>query len=189
MLICRYSPDCGRRAPLRRNLVRSHANERRNAGFTLLEILVTIALIAVLGTVLISGSARLLTERPKTTEDFLRKAVNDARKFAVESNLEARLTFDPKEKVFHAATTAAAQSVPVDVPGDWTVEFLSSQKGGGAMLIGGVLVETQTLNHVTFFPDGTCTPFRVQFRSAAGAYVIEFDPWTCAPILKEEAPQ
>jgi hypothetical protein len=36
---------------------------------------------------------------------------------------------------------------------------------------------------VTFYDDGTCTPFRVQLRTNAGAHMLTIDPWTCAPVL------
>jgi general secretion pathway protein H len=36
---------------------------------------------------------------------------------------------------------------------------------------------------VTFYNDGTCTPFRAQVRTYAGAHMLSVDPWTCAPVL------
>ena len=35
-----------------------------------------------------------------------------------------------------------------------------------------------------FYPDGTCTAFRVQFRVGANAWQLAIDPWTCAPVLE-----
>jgi prepilin-type N-terminal cleavage/methylation domain-containing protein len=159
---------------------------RARAAFTLLEILVVLALIGLLGTVLVGGSARLLKDKPTTPEDILRKAINEARKFAVETNREVRLTFDSKEKIFTATSAEGSRIIASDLPGDWGVDFLVAQKGGGAMLLGGVLVETQTVTYVTFYPDGTCVPFRAQLRVTGGARTIAIDPWTCAPVLESE---
>jgi|SRR5882724_1068765 len=155
-------------------------------GFTLLEILVTLALIALLTSVLIVGSTRVLNGQPATPQDILLKAVGEARKFAVESNTDVRLTYDAKGRAFTASNDQASRSFPVTTPGDVNFDFLSSQKGGSAILVGGVLVETQPLSFVTFYPDGTCSPFRAQLRTDGTARVIAIDPWTCAPILESD---
>lgn len=55
----------------------------------------------------------------------------------------------------------------------------------GAVLIAGSLVETGALNELTFYPDGTCDPVRVQIRPGdRPAQVLSIDPWTCAPGLE-----
>jgi prepilin-type N-terminal cleavage/methylation domain-containing protein len=155
-------------------------------GFTLLEILVTLALIALLTSVLIVGSTRVLNGQPASPEDVLLKAVSETRKFAVESNSDVRLSFDPKGRAFAASNDETSRSYPLKTPGDVGFDFLSTQKGGSAILVGGVLVETQPLSYVTFYPDGTCSPFRVQVRTEGAANVIGIDPWTCAPMLQSE---
>ena len=55
-----------------------------------------------------------------------------------------------------------------------------------ASQIAGELVETRTQPFVTFYGDGTCSPFRVQLRSPAQTRVLEIDPWTCAPMLASQ---
>ena len=64
-----------------------------------------------------------------------------------------------------------------------TVDFLSAQPGQSSVLIGGELVDTKTVPAVTFYPDGTCSPFRAQFRAGGAAKVLSIDPWTCAQVL------
>jgi general secretion pathway protein H len=166
----------------------------RNAfgAFTLLEILVTIALIALLSAILIAGAGKVLADRPTTPSDVFRKALSEARRTAVEKNVEVRLSFDAKTKAFVALSDDGTQNYPADTGGDLNVDFLSPQKGGSAILVGGELVETQTLPFVTFYPDGTCSPFKVQIRTDNGtASITAIDPWTCAPVLpadKKETP-
>ncbi|MSU69508.1 MAG: prepilin-type N-terminal cleavage/methylation domain-containing protein [Opitutaceae bacterium] len=191
----RTTSGTGRRQPKvkRKSETRGERAPRSRAGrepvecaFTLLELLVTLALIALLASVLIVGSARLLADQPATPEDIFRKAVGEARKYAVEHDTEVRLGYDPKGKVFRAGTTAGTRHFPVTAPGEVTFDFLAAQKGGSAVMIAGIIVETQPLPFVTFYPDGTCSPFRVQLRTAGSARVIAIDPWTCAPMLESE---
>lgn len=40
------------------------------------------------------------------------------------------------------------------------------------------------LSAVVFFPDGTCTPFRLEIVEGSSTRHLAVDPWTCAPLLK-----
>src|SRR4051812_29574649 len=172
---------------------------RRRAGFTLLEVLLTIAIIALLAGALIGGAAHLLTDQPVTPDEVFWKAVQESRKAALKAEHEIRLKFDKEKKQFLlidglAPSTLAAdgftkeemplKTLPVLAPGDLTVDFLAAgTKGGNAILVGGMLLEAQSVAFVTFYSDGTCTPFRAQFARNGATHILAIDPWTCAPIL------
>ncbi|MBI5769865.1 MAG: prepilin-type N-terminal cleavage/methylation domain-containing protein [Verrucomicrobia bacterium] len=181
---------------------------RASTGFTLLEILLAIAIIALIGTVLIGGGANLLAEKPATVDEVFDKAVQEARKLALKSGQDVRLAFkrDLDSRRF-TLIDSAAPSVAVDafaavpdpnagvlaefpVPnaGDLEVTFLSTQKGGNMILVGGVAVETTTVPYATFYPDGTCSPFRAQFMRNGATHITAIDPWTCARMLKPVDP-
>lgn len=179
----------------------------RNRGFTLLEVLLALALIALVATVLVGASARLMTEQPASAGDVFWLAVREARKAALKSEHEIRLRFDKDKKQFVlvdglAPTVLAADGftrveaarktfpVPAAAAADLAVDLLvpAPPGGGQAILIGGVLVETTTISFVTFYPDGTCQPFRVQMRRNGAASVLSVDPWTCAPVLTPTDP-
>jgi hypothetical protein len=169
--------------------------------FTLLEILLCLALIALLGGVLIGGSSHLLSEQPVTPHGLFWKAVQEARKSALKSQREVRLKYDGDKKQFLlvdglAPATLAEDGrtriesplkvfpVPAETAGDLTIDFLAaSAKGGNAILVGGVLLEARPVPFVSFYPDGTCTPFRAQFARSGGSTILAIDPWTCAPVL------
>ena len=178
---------------------------RPRGGFTLLEVLLTIGLIALLATVLIGGAGHLLTDQPVTTHDIFWKTVQEARKIALKNEKEVRLRFDTQKKEF-VLLDALAPSVlaadgftkqetalktfplPARIANDLTVDFLSATKGGNLIMIRGVALESQPIKFVTFYPDGTCTAFRAQFSRPGGAHILSVDPWTCAPVLTPPDP-
>lgn len=176
-------------------------------GFTLLEVLVSIAIVALVATVLINGTVRLLNEQPLTPHEVFWKAVQEARKAALKSEHDVRLRFDKDRKQFvlidgMASSTLAADGftreektlkqfqISARVSDGLSVEFLPPpSKGGGSMiLVGGVAIDTQTVPFVTFFSDGTCTPFRAQFARGTGTSTLSIDPWTCSPVLPPNDP-
>ena len=151
--------------------------------FTILEILLALALIGLLSGVLISGSVQLIGDKPVSAQDVFWKAVGQARTAALTTEREVRLSFDPKEKSFLLDDGTAPQVLPVPPARELTVDFLPTQASRSSVLIGGDLVSTQTVPFVTFYTDGTCTPFRAQFRTGGAARVLDIDPWTCAQVL------
>lgn len=159
----------------------------------MLEVLLAIAIIALLAGVLIGGSAQLLNTQPASVDDIFWKAVQTARQSALKSGREALLTFvndkdNGKEFVVDNTESKQALPIPAALADTLEVTFLSTQKGGNAILVAGVVVETQVVSPVVFYPDGTCTPFRMQVYNRGGAHVVAIDPWTCAPILTPPDP-
>lgn len=161
---------------------------RRARGFTLLEILLVLAIIALMATVLIGGAVNLLSEKPVAPDDVFWKVVQESRKAALTSGREMRLTFDDKDKKFVLASNEDAdgpsREFPIPNAGEIQVGFLSTQKGASAILLGGVAVETDAVQKVIFYPDGTCSPFRLQIQKNAAVHTLDIDSWTCAPMLK-----
>lgn len=169
---------------------RSCGGNQRVVGFTLLEILLALAMIALLATVLVGGASRTLSAKPVSTDDIFWKACGEARKLALESGHEVRLSFaDDREKGrrFSLDDGIGARDFPITAAGEIAVNFMSGQKvAGSAVILAGQLIETQSLPFVSFYGDGTCSAFRVQIRSGVNAHVLSVDPWTCAPVLPAE---
>ncbi len=182
------------------------ARRAARSAFTLLEVLLALAIIALVASTLIGGASHLLGGTPATPHDVFWKSVQEARKTALRSGREVRLKYDKEKRHFYlldglAPTVLAAdgftkeerplKTFPLVGPGaaDLTVEFLNaSTKGGTLLLIGGVAVESNPVTHVTFYSDGTCSPFRAQFTRPGAASIQSIDPWTCAPVLTPPDP-
>lgn len=162
----------------------------RDPAFTLLEILLALALIGLLSAGLVTGATHLLNSQPQSPEEVFWEASRTARRRALNAQQDVALSFDAKEKQFVMVSASGLQKTfPVPkAPRELTVDFLHARSGGGSVLIGGQLVDTQTLPSVTYHSDGTCTPFRVQFRTTGPARIIAIDPWTCAPVLIADSP-
>ena len=157
----------------------------QQAAFTLLEIVLAIAVIALISTTIIGASAKLLGAKSVAPDEVFWQACAAARRTALQSDQETRLSFDDKAKAFKVTSGGSAKSFPVaaGVGNDLGVDFLTGQAGASASLIGGTLVETSATPYVSFFPDGTCVAFRVQIRFKNGAHTLAVDPWTCARML------
>lgn len=164
---------------------KADATPSSRTAFTLLEVLLTLGLIGLLAGVLIVGAVQLTGSKPITAEDVFWKAVSECRKEALLSGHEVRLRFSTKNKNFALISTGPGgeHEYPFEKMEDVKVDFLSTQKGGSAILIRSQLVETQTVPYVTFYGDGTCSAFRVQLRTGGPARSIAIDPWTCSPVL------
>jgi prepilin-type N-terminal cleavage/methylation domain-containing protein len=159
-----------------------------NGGFTLLELLLSLALLALFASLLIGGSSKALTEAPASADELFWKACHTARKAALLSGREIRLGFaedrDYGKRFTVTDGTTVLKEFPVTAPANVEVTFLPSQKfGGGSLILAGQVVETSTMKFATFYPDGTCSQFRLQVRAGADSHVIGIDPWTCAAML------
>lgn len=163
----------------------------RGYGFTILEILLVLALMGLLVGVFVTGFVHMLDQRDKAPADeVFWQACQSAQELATLSEQEVLLRFDEKTKNFVMTTGEKTKTslFPLTESDGTTVQFLRATTGGSAVLIGGRLVEMQQIPFVTFYPDGTCTAFRAQFQQPAGVFVLSIDPWTCAQVLNEVKP-
>jgi general secretion pathway protein H len=154
-------------------------------GFTLLEILLAIALIGLISGALVAGSVSLLRNKPTTPDEIFWQTVHQARKAALEGGNEVRVSWDDEHKAFVVDDgSGSPQTEPVpNADHDLGVDFIPADSTDMA-LIGGNLTSMQHMPFVSFYADGTCSPFQVQVRDKGSAHVTPVDPWTCAQMLK-----
>jgi prepilin-type N-terminal cleavage/methylation domain-containing protein len=155
-------------------------------GFTLIEVLLVVALIALLSTIFIGGSSALLSDKAPSPDAQFWTACGAARGEALGEGKSVNLTFDQKTRGFVLDDGSQKKELPLVGPDDMVIDFHPADSPSGSLsLIAGTLVETEPLASVTFYNDGTCTPFRAQIRSKLGAHILAIDPWTCAQVLKK----
>lgn len=167
--------------------------QARHRGFTLIEILLVLAMMALVGAVLLPAAGALFRQgRQVSPADAVADVLQDVRREAVLSGRPVSLRFERGTQQFawDAATGSPAEASAklggtraLEGP-EVTIEFLRPAITG-AVLVGGRVIETNTVDRLTFYPDGTCDPVRIQVRPAHGeAQVLSIDPWTCAPGLE-----
>lgn len=151
-------------------------------GFTLIEILMVLALLSLLVALFIAGASDLFRSQEKTVDDVFWQAVQSARLQAVEGDVTVELRYDEKKNQLTWGVGETAASLPW--PGK-SMEFRPVEKRD-TILIGGQLTETGRIVAVKFFADGCVENFRAQLVAHDGRISqVEIDPWTCAPIVRK----
>ena len=180
---------------------RSSHSARRRGAFTLLEILLVLALMGLLTSVLVVSVEGMLNPPPDSPTRAFWRAANAARRYALQERTEVRLTYDKENSQLLAVALSGISLPSIPAPAGTDLEFVSglvkpTPASNGinrqtANLYGSVLGDGDTtLPYVTFYPDGTCSLFRVQIQTGANSTfgasstaTIQVDPWTCAPML------
>jgi prepilin-type N-terminal cleavage/methylation domain-containing protein len=154
---------------------------RRQRAFTLLEVIMVIALLGLIATLFVAGGREMFRARERTLDDIFWQAVQAARLQAVREDTTVALRFD--EKNHRLVWGSMGEPHALDWPGK-SVEFLAAESRD-SILLGGQLVDTNGLKAVRFHADGTIDRFRVQLTDASGRVSrLELDPWTAAPVVR-----
>lgn len=153
------------------------------AGFTLAEVLLVLALMALLSGVLILGGANLLEGGKDDPEAALLAVLQKVRREAVERDevIELRIENDGMTLAWgdqpdQSATLPVAENVRAR---------LLAPVSLGAVLIGGE-AEERPLPRLRVYPDGTCDLARLEVRRNGARRLHDIDPLTCAPLPGED---
>jgi prepilin-type N-terminal cleavage/methylation domain-containing protein len=159
-------------------------------GFTLVEILLALALIGLLSWIFVGGSTALLADQGTSPDEQFWKACGLARKAALTSQHDVLLSYDPKAKGFVLDDDGSKTTIAVKgAADDLAIDFHPPASDGGSLvLVGGTVVDTTPMGAATFYTDGTCTNFRAQIRTKGDAHILAIDPWTCAPMISNAPP-
>lgn len=152
----------------------------RRTAFTLVEMLLALALLALLSAVLINGASGFFQSKEAKPEDNFWQAITSARMQALEHEQIVSLHFDQDGATLVWSWIGGQESITMPIK---ELRFLSPEKTA-SKLLGGVLVETDTLPRVRIYPDGTCDAFRAELISEGQPRtILQIDPWTCAQVL------
>jgi prepilin-type N-terminal cleavage/methylation domain-containing protein len=160
----------------------SHRGLRRMAAFTLLELIMVLALFGLVATLIVGTGAAMLRESDEASvEQKTLTGIASARHQAVLTGEVLELRFNDKTRVLDWSKGSET------LAGEDEVRFLPPARIS-SMLIGGRLVE-QTIPFVRFYPDGTCDPFRLEVVQKGTSRITAIDPWTCTAMapLPEDA--
>lgn len=151
---------------------------RISRGFTLLEILVVIALLGLMSAVLIGGSNVLLrTKDQQDAEALVLGAIAAARESAVLTGHTRQLLHDEQARSLDWGAGHMSMA-------DARAIRLLPPAMRSAALIGGQLTES-TLSGVRFYADGTCDPFRLEIVQQGRSRILTIDPWSCTVLADE----
>lgn len=151
------------------------------AGFTLIEIVLVLALIGLIASILISGATSVFNSaREQDPETAVLSMLQKVRGEAVEKGEVVELKPLPEDAGFIWGADGVATLPKVE---GYTVRLLTPEVVS-AFLIGGQL-EEKPITHVRFYPDGSCDPLRIQVRRGENRRVYAIDPWTAAPLPQE----
>ncbi|CAI8276215.1 MAG: Uncharacterised protein [Opitutia bacterium UBA7350] len=157
----------------------------RPAGFSLIEILLVLALMAIGGTVVILNfQAYADRGQQNDTVEVLTRSVQKARFFAVEGRVETQLRFDAERGcllVERAGLSLYDQDLGSEFRGynGNRVIFLRVPSAEGLESPPPPSEAEDPITHVRFAPDGSCTPFVAEINSGSGkARRLAFDPFS-----------
>lgn len=161
--------------------------------FTLIEMMLTIALIALLSSLFIWNIDSLLKQGElESLQNELWGAVERAKQSAVFSRQPHVVRFDEELQAFIVSAGSEQITFEVDTDGfsegvEIAVAFNETLPKDGYRLVRGELVTQREIESVTFYPDGTCTPFSVDLRIGEYESAFQIDPWTgCQLTMPEE---
>ncbi len=179
----------------RPGFARHHCGQGRQA-FTLLEVLMVLALIGLLSGVMISGVDRMLNPGPDSPAQVFWKMTAASRRYALQNECEVRMTVDDSTDEMQAHASDGTDLPPIKLPEGSKLSFLpgTTLVSTNTSLVSASTTTNNAMNadgtmaYITFYGDGTCTPFQAQIAGGANATgpvpPIEVDPWTCGPMLK-----
>ena len=161
----------------------ARARVSRRAGFTLVEVLLVLALMALLSGVLIVGGANLLDGGKDDPEAALLAVLQKVRREAVERDVVIELRIEGDGETFIWGDRPE-QAVTLPVSENVRARLLAPTSLG-AVLIGGE-AEERPLPRLRIYPDGTCDIARLEVRRNGARRLHDIDPMTCAPLPGED---
>jgi len=145
---------------------------RRSAGFTLLEVIVVLALGAIIYAVILGGSlGKASAADLKAAARSLASGLRTAQTTAMATRRDALLTIDVESREYLATGEGQSHKLPdnIDVKLDTAQTEVTSEKRGS----------------IRFYPDGSSTGGRITVASGERKYLVDVD-WLTGRVSIDE---
>lgn len=163
------------------------------AGFSLIEILLVLAIAAVLsGVVVLSAEALMKPPEDRPIDEQVKRVVREARFRAAESKQMAYMTFDEEASMFVIQAESGAalgEGFPSGYDPeatDLTVAFYVMLPSKGDFRGFDRENEREQRRRVAFAPDRSSNPFEVVWTVDGETERLRFDPFSDAVVSMEE---
>ncbi len=137
----------------------------RRAGFTLLEMAIVLAVMAIASLLVAPALARFGTESPPRSEDRLLTLLADARKAAITHGAQVTLRLDPTSGAYRADTTT---TMGTGVLGEGVLDLAMEER----------LVTPLPRLTFVFKPTGAAFADTVVVRGTTSSVLVGVDPWS-----------
>jgi prepilin-type N-terminal cleavage/methylation domain-containing protein len=138
---------------------------RTRRGFTLLEVGLVLAILAIATALAVPAAARLGADKPHTSADAILGLLHDARKEAIDRNVTCTLLLDPLTGRYQLDTTGLS--------GSGTRASGSIELGISATLT----TDLPRLRYI-FRPTGAAFADTVLVRGGGRTMLVSVDPWS-----------
>lgn len=161
-------------------------------GFSLIELVIVIALIAILGSlVVVSAEGMLRGLGSEPNERIFQKAVREARFQAAANKENAFLVYNGEDGVLQI----------YDAAGNLLSDFVLTREGEAfpTLVFEQILPasgldsftreETVEIKQIVFRPDRSSTPFQVTMQQNGNQFTLQYDPFSAITINDSRNPQ
>jgi len=159
--------------------------------FTMLEMLLVLALIGLLSTVAIKGVSGMLSSAPPTPKEVVAQMLAASRRYALSNECTVRMSYSDEKHALEAAADDGTELPEMPLPTGASVQFLPVQttdaSGGASGSVFDAVAgsgASADLPYITFYADGTCSMVKVSVQAAEKPPLnLAIDPWTGGQVL------
>jgi type II secretory pathway pseudopilin PulG len=156
---------------------------RRNSGFTLVEIAISVFILMILLMLAIPSVTGVLADRRlHRSLDAMNDIVRQAQERSVQERRPYLIAWGTKSVILRPEEIAPDSKDP-------PVVTLALDKGHAFLLRLPAALENDPLAQWIFWPSGTCEPANVSFKGPDGSWEVNYSPLTARPEIVRYATQ